>query len=119
MNILDRLTLAKAGYKKADIEAMILADEENKINPDETPKPDQQEPEVEVKVDEKSEPSPADQEEPVIDFESKYKEALETIKEKEAVIKRIQQTNIQMDLSGGDNDIDAQRQDSLNALLDL
>ena len=120
MKLTERLELIRAGYKRKEIDAMILAEENEERIEDTshepiTPKTDEEEKAVEIKED--NQPPLPDQTEEKEDFEKLYKEALEKITEKENQIKRMQERNIQMDLSGGTMDIDKERQESLNALL--
>ena len=95
MKLTDAIALAKAGYKKADIELMLLSNEEPDQKPD--PAPDQTPEPVNSKVEDITPDDPGDdkkpEEEPGIDYEKMYKETQKELETMRDQIRKIQEDN--------------------------
>lgn len=103
MKILDAIALAKAGYKKADIDKMLSDDQEpeNQPEPEPTPEPD------DSNHDDDSQDDPAagesgedDDQEP--DYKSLYEQTQKDIKSLRDQIKKLQKDNVNKDNSKHD-----------------
>lgn len=75
LSIKDVVSLAKAGYKPADVKELI---EMSKEVPPEEPAPEEKKPEQPAPEEKKpEEPAPEENKEPEIDYKAKYNELLE------------------------------------------
>lgn len=98
MNLLDIISLAKAGYKKADIDELLAIQIDE---PEPEPQPVSTEPDIGAKgaPDPSPEPSANDP-----DYEALYKEVLEQLNILKEDLKVAQEHNRRSDNSGNDPD---------------
>lgn len=101
MNLLDIISLAKAGYKKADIDELLAIQIDE---PEPEPQPDSTEPDIDAKgaPDPSPEPSANDP-----DYEQLYNDLRSELDKVKNDLKVAQQRNISHDNSGNGKEISA------------
>lgn len=101
MKILDAIALAKAGYKKADIDKMLSDDQEPENQPEPDPEPeDSNHDDDSQDVPEAGESGEDDDQEP--DYKSLYEQTQKDIKNLRDQIKKLQKDKINKDNSNND-----------------
>ena len=109
MTINERIALARAGYKKKDIEAMI--EEENKVFDTES-----EDTTEEKTIEESNEEETIEECEDTTDYKELSESLAIKLKEAEEKIKKIQEKNVNTDNSGG-ADANKALADALDALI--
>lgn len=117
MKLTDMIALARAGYKKADIDNMIKLDEE-KDKAEEEAKKQAEEELAKLKEKQKDHELSTDNEEVVNEAQKKALEKankeIETLKEQ---LKKAQEANINRDNSGNEESFEEKLNDTLSALI--
>ena len=113
LSLLDKLALAKAGYKMKDIESMEMSEPDDDKK---DPEPDDDKKDPEPDDDKKDDPGdPTDYKKLYEDLLAENEKAKDDNKKKDDLIKKIQKKNTNDNLLP---DIDKKREDDINSLKD-